>query len=62
MNNSKNSLLKKYYYNPNRITQKIYDIHFGQIVYFTDAFSVKVVSNLIMSIPSLFFLTLEHLV
>ena len=60
MNNSKNSLLKKYYYNPNRIAQKIYDIHFGQIVYFTDVLSVKLVSNLIMSIPSLFFLSLER--
>ena len=59
MNNSKNSLLKKYYYNPNRIAQKIYDIHFAQIVYFTDVISIKLVSNLIMSIPSLFFLTLE---
>ena len=60
MNNSKNTLLKKYYYNPNRIAQKIYDIHFGQIVYFTDVLSVKLVSNLIMSIPSLFFLSLER--
>ena len=60
MNNSKNALSKKYYYNPNRIAQKIYDIHFGQIVYFTDVLSVKLVCNLIMSIPSLFFLTLER--
>lgn len=60
MNKSKKILLKKEYYNPNRITQKIYDVHFSQIVYFTDVISFKLVSDLIMNIPALLFLSLAH--
>ena len=56
MNINKKSLLKKHYYNPNRISQKIYDVHFSQIVYFTDVISFKLVADLIMNIPAFFFL------
>ena len=59
MNKRKKSLLRKYYYNPNRIAQKVYDSHFSQIVYFTDIISFKLVSDLIMNVPPLFFLSLE---
>ena len=59
MNASKKSLLKKYYYNSNRLAQKVYDVHFSQIVYFTDVLSFKLVSDLIINIPALFFLSLE---
>jgi hypothetical protein len=60
MNASKKSLLKKYYYNSNRLAQKVYDVHFSQIVYFTDVLSFKLVSDLIINIPALFFLSLER--
>ena len=59
MNKRKKSLLRKYYFNPNRIAQKVYDAHFSQIVYYTDIISFKLVSDLIMNIPPLFFLSLE---
>ena len=58
MNISKKILLKKQYYNPDRIAQKLYDIHFSQVVYFTDILSFKLVSDLIMNIPPLIFLSL----
>ena len=56
MNMNKKSLLKKQYYNPNRIAQKIYDVHFSQIVYFTDIISFKLIADLVMNIPAIFFL------
>ena len=59
MNKMKKLLLDKEYYNPNRIAQKVYDAHLNQVVYFTDIISFKLVSDLIMSIPPLFFLSLE---
>ena len=58
MNMNKASLLKKNYYNPNRIAQKVYEMHFNQIIYFTDVLSFKLASNLIMSNPCFFFLSL----
>ena len=60
MNKCKKSLLNKQYYNNNRIVQKVYDAHFSQIIYFTDIINFKIVSDLIMSIPSFFFLSLER--
>ena len=60
MNLSKRALLKKQYYNPNRIAQKVYDTHFSQIVYFTDVISFKLVSDLILNIPPLLFLSQER--
>ena len=60
MNLSKRDLLKKQYYNPNRIAQKVYDAHFSQIVYFTDVISFKLVSDLILNIPPLLFLSQER--
>ena len=59
MNKSKKSLLRKQYYNPDRIAQKVYDVHFSQIVYFTDVISFKLVSDIIINIPPLLFLSLE---
>ena len=59
MNLSKRALLKKQYYNPNRIAQKVYDAHFSQIVYFTDVISFKLVSDSIINIPPLLFLSQE---
>ena len=60
MNLSKRALLKKQYYNPNRIAQKVYDAHFSQIVYFTDVISFKLVSDLVLNIPPLLFLSQER--
>ena len=60
MNISKGSLLKKEYFNDNRIAKKVYDIHFSQIVYFTDVISFKLIADLIMNIPALFFLALAQ--
>ena len=60
MNVSKGSLLKKEYFNKNRIAKKVYDIHFTQIVYFTDVISFKLIADLIMNVPALFFLTLAQ--
>ena len=60
MNLTKRALLKKQYYNPNRIAQKVYDAHFSQIVYFTDVISFKLVSDLIINIPPLLFLSQER--
>ena len=57
MNSNKKSLLDKYYYNKNRIAQKVYDAHLSQIVYFTDVISFKLVADLIMDIPALFFIS-----
>ena len=59
MNQSKKSLLNKNYHNDNRIGQKVYDIYFSQLVYFTDILSFKLVSDLIMNIPAIFFLSEE---
>ena len=59
MNKSKKSLLKKQYFNSNRIAQKVYDVYFSHIIYFTDIFSFKLVTDLIINIPALFFLSLE---
>ena len=59
MNKSKKLLIKREYYNPDRLTQRIYDIHFSYIIYYTDIISFKLVSDLIMNIPPLFFLYLE---
>lgn len=57
MNTNKKKLLEEnYYYNPDRIAQKIYDAHFSQIVYFTDVISFKLVADLIMNIPPMFFM------
>ena len=60
MNKMKKLLLNKEYNNPNRIAQKIYDVHLNQVVYYTDIISFKLVSDLIMNIPALFFLSLEQ--
>ena len=60
MNLTKRALLKKQYYNPNRIAQKVYDAHFSQIVYFTDVISFKLVSDLIINVPPLLFLSQER--
>ena len=60
MNISKGSLLKKNYFNDNRTAKKVYDIHFSQIVYFTDVISFKLIADLIMNIPALFFLALAQ--
>ena len=57
MNYNKNLLLRRNYYNPNRIAQKVYDTHFDQIFYFTDVLSFKLVADLIMDIPTIFFMT-----
>ena len=60
MNISKGSLLKKEYFNNNRTAKKVYEIHFSQIVYFTDVISFKLIADLIMNIPALFFLALAQ--
>lgn len=60
MNISKGSLLEKEYFNDNRTAKKVYDIHFSQIVYFTDVISFKLIADLIMNIPALFFLALAQ--
>ena len=57
MDINKKSLLKKNYYNSNRIAQKAYDVHISQIVYFTDVISFKLISDLFMNIPAIFFLS-----
>ena len=57
MNFNKKSLLKKNYFNKNRIAQKIYNVYFDQIIYFTDIISFKLVSDLIINIPALLFLS-----
>ena len=57
MNFHKKSLLKIHYYNPNRLAQKIYDVYFNTIIYFTDIISFKLVSDLVMNIPTLLFLS-----
>ena len=57
MNFTKKSLLKKQYYSPNRVAQKLYNVYFNQIIYFTDVISFKLVSDLIMNIPAMFFLS-----
>jgi hypothetical protein len=57
MNFHKKSLLKIHYYNPNRLEQKIYDVYFNTIIYFTDIISFKLVSDLVMNIPTLLFLS-----
>ena len=57
MNSNKKSLLDKYYYNKNRIAQKVYDAHLSQIVYFTDVISFKLVADLIMNVPAMFFMS-----
>ena len=60
MNISKGSLLEKEYFNDNRTAKKVYDIHFSQIVYFTDVISFKLIADLIMNIPALIFLALAQ--
>ena len=57
MNFTKKSLLKKHYYSSNRVAQRLYNVYFNQIIYFTDVISFKLVSDLIMNIPALFFLS-----
>ena len=57
MNYYKKSLLRKHYFNPNRIAQKVYDAHFSQIIYFTDILSFKLVADLIMNIPPILFMS-----
>ena len=57
MNYYKKSLLRKNYFNPNRIAQKVYDAHFSQIIYFTDILSFKLVADLIMNIPPILFMS-----
>ena len=57
MNINKKSLLKKHYYNKNRLAQKIYNVYFNTIIYFTDIISFKLISDLIMNIPALLFLS-----
>ena len=57
MNRTKKSLLKNQYYNKNRIAQKIYNIYLNNLIYFTDIISFKLVSDLIMYIPTLLFLS-----
>ena len=57
MNINKKVLLRKNYYSRNRIAQKIYNVYFNQIIYFTDIISFKLVSDLIMNIPVLLFLS-----
>ena len=57
MNINKKVLLGKNYYSRNRIAQKIYNVYFNQIIYFTDIISFKLVSDLIMNIPVLLFLS-----
>jgi len=57
MNITKKSLLKKHYYSSNRVAQRLYNVYFNQIIYFTDVISFKLVSDLIMNIPALFFLS-----
>ena len=61
MNKNKKSLLKKHYYNYNRLAQKLFDIYFNQIIYFTDIISFKLVSDLIMNIPAFLFLSKKKL-
>ena len=57
MNINKKVLLRKNYYSGNRIAQKIYNVYFNQIIYFTDIISFKLVSDLIMNAPVLLFLS-----
>ena len=57
MISNKKVLLRKNYYSRNRIAQKIYNVYFNQIIYFTDIISFKLVSDLIMNIPVLLFLS-----
>ena len=59
MNKRKKDLLNKKYFNPNRIAQKIYNAHYYQMIYFSDVITFKVVSNLIINMPVLLFLSLE---
>ena len=57
MNICKKRLLrKKYYSSDDRLTQKLYDFHYNQIIYYTDVITFKLVSDLIMDIPALIFL------
>ena len=57
MNKTKKHLLKKHYYSEDRIAQKIYNVYFNQIIYFTDILSFKLISDLIMNIPAFLFLS-----
>ena len=57
MNSVKKSLLEKNYYSRNRIAQEIYNVYFNQIIYFTDIISFKLVSDLVMNVPALIFLS-----
>ena len=61
MNKSKKHLLNKNYYNKNRIAQKVYSAHLNQIIYLTDVITFKLISDLIISVTSLFFLSLGRL-
>ena len=61
MHMNKKSLLKKHYFNYNRLAQKIFDVYFNQIIYFTDIISFKLVSDLIMNVPTLLFLSKKKL-
>ena len=60
MNYTKSSLLSKNYYSEDRMAQKIYDVYFSQMIYFTDVLSFKLVSDLIMDVPSMLFLSLAR--
>ena len=57
MHNIKKSLLEKNYYSRNRIAQEIYNVYFNQIIYFTDIIGFKLVSDLVMNVPALLFLS-----
>ena len=61
MNKCKKRLLNKNYNNKNRIAQKVYNAHLNQILYFTDVITFKLISDLIISVTSLFFLSLGRL-
>ena len=56
---NKKSLLRKHYYNSNRLAQRIYNVYFNQIIYSTDFLSFKLVFDLIMNIPALLFLSMK---
>ena len=60
MNKTKKNLLQKEYYNPNTFAQKIYNVHFSQIVYFSDVITFKLVDDLIINIPPFLFLSINQ--
>lgn len=59
MNKNKRALLNKNYINENRIAQKLYNTHFNQVIYYSDIMSYKIVTDLIINIPVLLFLSLS---